>query len=138
MGENQRASNGSPRTSERVAADPTRQAPATTTPDGHVRYAFQLPRSLLRDLKRAALECDECASELVRRWVEAGLNGDFDDLRLPMRQRNGPMSQFPVNMTEAMRQALRDRCVEEDQSAAQLLRRWVSCGLAGMHATPDA
>lgn len=94
-----------------------------------VRFAFQLPRTALHAIKKAALDRDIAATQLVREWITTGLAGGFDDRRVPQLSRGQPISQFPVALTPQERRALRDRCIEEDMSGAQLVRRWVACGL---------
>ena len=111
--------------------------PATGTPararrdeqHGGVRFAFQLPRTMLRAVKRAALDRDMTATDLVHEWVTVGLAGGYDDQRITLPPRELPMSQFPVTLTRPEREALQVRCVEEGMSGAQLVRRWVAHGL---------
>lgn len=111
--------------------------PATGTPartrrdEEHVgvRFAFQLPRTTLRAVKRAALDRDMTATDLVHEWVTVGLAGGYDDERVSLPPRERPMSQFPITLTRQEREALQSRCAEEGMSGAQLVRRWVAHGL---------
>lgn len=95
-----------------------------------VRFAFQVPKPVLRAMKQAALDRDLTVSELLRRWIEQGLAGCFDRAQPPVPSRRDPMVQFPVNLPAETRTALRLRCEQEDLRAAQLIRRWIAQALA--------
>lgn len=95
-----------------------------------VRFAFQVPRPVLRAMKQAALDRDITVSELLRQWIEQGLAGCFDRAQPPVPSRREPMVQFPVNLPAETRTALRLRCEQEDLRAAQLIRRWIAQALA--------
>lgn len=95
-----------------------------------VRFAFLVPNSLLRQIKQLALDCDTTVSELVRSWIDVGLAHGFDEQPLRPMSYGGPMKQYPINVPSGVRAAIQRRCEESDLSGAQLLRRWLACGLA--------
>lgn len=118
-------------TTDGPAAAHTR-APARPGPSrSHdVRFAFQIQRSLLREVKQLALDLDTTTSDLVRAWIATAIEGGFDNLPPPHVSKAGRMSQFPVNLTVETRAALRTMSADEDLSCAQLMRRLIVQGLS--------
>ena len=94
-----------------------------------VRFAFLVPNSLLREIKQLALDRDTTVSDLVRAWIDTGLANGFDDQQPRSMRFDGPMKQYPINVSPAVRAAIQHRCEASDLSGAQLMRRWMVCGL---------
>lgn len=102
-----------------------------------MRFAFLLPRTMLRSVKQLALDEDRTSSDLVRSWLELGLSGEFDLDPVMLPPRSGRLAQFPITLSPATREALRRQSEAEDASASQLARRWVAIGLARAQQTPS-